>query len=63
LDRDLRSRAHARKLFAIPEQLATDLASQLAQPYGIIQQVTADSFRRERPETLFAYDCVLSAFD
>jgi TolB-like protein len=50
-------------LFAIQEQLAADLASQLAQPYGIIQQVTADSFRRERPETLFAYDCVLRAFD
>jgi TolB-like protein/Flp pilus assembly protein TadD len=50
-------------LFEIQEQLAADLASQLAQPYGIIQQVTADSFRRERPETLFAYDCVLRAFD
>jgi TolB-like protein len=50
-------------LFAIQEQLAADLASQLAQPYGIIQQVTVDSFRRERPETLFAYDCVLRAFD
>ena len=50
-------------LFAIEEQLAADLASQLAQPYGIIQQVTADSFRRQRPETLFAYDCVLGAFD
>jgi adenylate cyclase len=50
-------------LFEIQEQLAADLASQLAQPYGIIQQVTADSFRRQRPETLFAYDCVLGAFD
>jgi TolB-like protein len=50
-------------LFAIQEQLAADLASQLAQPYGIIQQVAVDSFRRERPETLFAYDCVLRAFD
>jgi tetratricopeptide (TPR) repeat protein len=50
-------------LFEIQEQLAADLASQLAQPYGIIQQVTAHSFRRQRPETLFAYDCVLGAFD
>ena len=50
-------------LFQIQEQLAADLASQLAQPYGIIQQVTAASFRRQRPETLFAYDCVLGAFD
>jgi adenylate cyclase len=50
-------------LFEIQEQLAADLASQLAQPYGIIQEVTADSFRRQRPETLFAYDCVLGTFD
>jgi adenylate cyclase len=50
-------------VFAVQEQLAADLASQLAQPYGIIQQVTADAFRRQRPETLFAYDCVLGAFD
>jgi TolB-like protein len=50
-------------LFAIQEQLAADLAGQFAQPYGIIQQVTADSFRRQRPETLFAYECVLGAFD
>jgi len=50
-------------LFGIQQQFAADLASQLAQPYGIIQQVTADSFRRGRPETLFAYDCVLRNFD
>jgi adenylate cyclase len=50
-------------VFAVQEQLAADLASQLAQPYGIIQQVTADSFHHRRPETLFAYDCVLGAFD
>jgi tetratricopeptide (TPR) repeat protein len=50
-------------LFEIQEQLAADLASELAQPYGIIQEVTAASFRRERPETLFAYECVLRAFD
>jgi TolB-like protein len=50
-------------LFAMQEQLAADLASQLAQPYGIINEVTAESFRQERPETLFAYDCVLRALD
>jgi tetratricopeptide (TPR) repeat protein len=42
-------------VFAVQEQLAADLASQLVQPYGIVQQVTADSFRHGRPETLFAY--------
>lgn len=49
-------------VFAVQEQLAADLASHLAQPYGIIQEVTADAFRHQRPETLFAYDCVLRAF-
>jgi TolB-like protein len=49
-------------LFAVQEQLAADLAGHLAQPYGIIQKVTADLFRHQRPETLFAYDCVLRAF-
>ena len=29
-------------LFAVQEQLAADLASQLAQPYGIINEVTAE---------------------
>jgi TolB-like protein len=50
-------------VLAVQEQLAADLASQLAQPYGIIQQVTAAAFRQQRPETLFAYDCVLRALD
>jgi tetratricopeptide (TPR) repeat protein len=49
-------------VFAMQEQLASDLASRLAQPYDLIHEVTADSFRRGRPETLFAYDCVLRAF-
>jgi TolB-like protein len=48
-------------VFALQEQLAADLASHLAQPYGIINRVTADAFRRQRPETMFAYDCVLRA--
>ena len=50
-------------VFAVQEQLAADLASQLAQPYGIINGVTADAFRQQRPQTLFAYDCVLRALD
>jgi TolB-like protein len=50
-------------VFAVQEQLAADLASQLAQPYGIINGVSADAFRQQRPETLFAYDCVLRALD
>ena len=50
-------------VLAVQEQLAADLAGQLAQPYGIVNEVTAQSFRHQRPETLFAYECVLLAFD
>jgi TolB-like protein/cytochrome c-type biogenesis protein CcmH/NrfG len=50
-------------VFVVQEQLAAHLASQLAQPYGIINEVTAASFRQQRPKTLFAYDCVLRVFD
>lgn len=49
-------------VFAVQEKLAADLAGELAQPYGIINEVTAESFRHQRPETLFAYECVLRAF-
>jgi TolB-like protein len=49
-------------VFGLQEQLAADLASHLAEPYGIIHEVTADLFRRQRPETLSAYECVLRAF-
>ncbi len=57
------ARSRPRGVFAIQEQLAADLASQLAQPYGIINEAPADAFRQQRPETLFAYDCVLRALD
>jgi TolB-like protein len=49
-------------VFSLQEQLAADLAGRLAEPYGIINEVTADLFRRQRPETLSAYECVLRAF-
>ncbi len=49
-------------VFGLQEQLAADLAGRLAEPYGIIHEVTADLFRRQRPETLSAYECVLRAF-
>ena len=55
--------AHAENCLAVQEQLAADLASQLAQPYGIVNRVTAEAFRQQRPETVFAYDCVLRALD
>ena len=39
-------------VFAMQEQLAADLASQLAQPYSVINKVTAQSFRPQRPQTV-----------
>jgi tetratricopeptide (TPR) repeat protein len=52
----------AESIFDIQEAIAAELAGRLAEPYGIIHDVTADLFRRHRPDTLFAYDCVLQAF-
>lgn len=49
-------------VLAVQQQLAADLATELAQPYGIVHEISADLFRHQRPETLFAYDCVLRAF-
>jgi TolB-like protein/Tfp pilus assembly protein PilF len=49
-------------IFDIQEDIAAEVAGRLAEPYGIIHKVTADLFRRNRPDTLFAYDCVLHAF-
>jgi TolB-like protein/Tfp pilus assembly protein PilF len=49
-------------VFDIQEDLAAELAGQLAEPYGVVHEVSADLFRRQRPQTLAAYDCVLQAF-
>jgi TolB-like protein len=49
-------------VFAVQEELAAELAGRLAEPYGVVHKVSADLFRRRRPETLAAYDCVLQAF-
>jgi adenylate cyclase len=52
----------AATIFDLQEEIAAELAGRLAEPYGVIHEVTADQFRRHRPDTLFAYDCVLQAF-
>ena len=49
-------------VFSVQEQLAAELAGRLAEPYGIVHEVTTDLFRHRRPETLSSYDCVLQAF-
>jgi adenylate cyclase len=43
-------------------EIAAEIAGRLGEPYGVINEVTADLFRRHRPDTLLAYDCVLKAF-
>lgn len=52
----------AASIFDIQEEIAAGLAGRLAKPHGIIHEITADLFRRHRPSTLFAYDCVLQAY-
>jgi TolB-like protein len=49
-------------VFALQEELAAELAGRLAEPYGIVQKVSADLFHRHRPESLSAYECVLRTF-
>jgi tetratricopeptide (TPR) repeat protein len=44
------------------EVLAAELAGRLAEPYGVVHKVSADRFRRHRPQTLAAYECVLRTF-
>jgi TolB-like protein len=51
----------AASIFEVQEAIAAELAGRLAEPYGIIHKVASDQFRRHRPDTLFAYDCVLQA--
>jgi tetratricopeptide (TPR) repeat protein len=52
----------AASIFDIQEEIAAGLAGRLAKPHGIIHEVTADLFRRHRPSTMFAYDCILQAY-
>ncbi len=49
-------------VFAVQAELAAELAGHLAEPYGVVHKVSADLFRRHRPETLAAYECVLQVF-
>jgi TolB-like protein/cytochrome c-type biogenesis protein CcmH/NrfG len=49
-------------VFAVQEELSAELAGRLAEPYGVVHKVSADLFRRHRPQTLAAYECVLETF-
>ena len=49
-------------LLDVQEDLTGQLATRLAQPYGVIREAVTTRFERERPQTLFAYQCVLRAY-
>ena len=49
-------------LLGVQEDLAGQLATRLAQPYGVIREVVTARFHKKRPQTLFAYECVLRAY-
>lgn len=47
---------------ALQKALGAELASHLAEPYGVIRQVTAHLGEGDRPEILHTYDCVSQAY-
>ena len=49
-------------LLDVQESLAANIATRLAQPYGEISRAFTTRFHKERPQTLFAYECVLRAY-
>ena len=50
------------KLLGVQEDLAAELATRLAHPYGEIPKAVTTRFHKERPQTLFAYECILQAY-
>lgn len=60
------SEAYERKLttdaiFDVEKELTAAIVSRLAQNYGIIMGDAAKQLQQDRPDTLFAYDCVQRA--
>ena len=60
------SEAYERKLttdaiFDVEKELTAAIVSRLAQNYGIIMGNAAKQLQQDRPDTLFAYDCVQRA--
>jgi TolB-like protein len=48
-------------LFDVQAELSAAIVGRLAQSYGAISEAAASQLQRNRPETLFAYDCVQRA--
>jgi hypothetical protein len=49
-------------IYDVQADLTADVAGRLAQVYGVITEATTKQLRRNRPATLFAYDCVQQAY-
>lgn len=49
-------------LLHVQERLASEIATRLGQPYGIVQSIAAEQLSRRRPQTLPAYTCVLRVY-
>ncbi|HVI19158.1 MAG TPA: hypothetical protein VM712_12305 [Gaiellales bacterium] len=50
------------EIYDVRAELTAAIVGRLAQVYGVIAQAATRQLRQERPETLFAYDCVQQAF-
>ena len=48
--------------FDVQGDIAGELATRLAQEYGVVNQAASRQLARALPETMFAYDCVQRAF-
>ena len=49
-------------LVALQRTLGAELATHLAEPYGVVRQVTAGLPAKDRPEILRTYDCISQAY-
>lgn len=49
-------------LLHVQERLASEIATRLGQPYGIVQSIAAEQLSRRRPRTLSGYMCVLRVY-
>ena len=49
-------------MLSVQDDLSNQIATRLGQPYGIVRSVAAERFRKDRPQTMFAYECVLRAY-
>ena len=59
---DLDQPLNTANVFDMQEEIAVQLAVHLAEPHGAVHEITTALFRRHRPATMRAYDCVLQGF-